>query len=236
MYKKFYFLHIPKTSGRFCKENIVNPLLPVFANKGISCQLYPSHANWDIEYIDSYTYVFSIFRDPAKRIISHYCHDIVLDNEARRKVPVGTAKEINRYSFLSWVKENQTYLSNFQAKNFLLEDKTMDHEVKDFFNFTLKEDDKNDILKKIERTNILIKPINLNKTTSLLIQNRILFDFNLIKKEDNLEFFDNPEFYNEDSNNLFNMLIPDDLEYLNSFNEFDLEIYNNDSNFWNPDV
>ena len=36
---KFYFLHIPKTGGRFINMNIINPLRPLLENKGI--EVYP---------------------------------------------------------------------------------------------------------------------------------------------------------------------------------------------------
>jgi len=236
MYKKFYFLHIPKTSGRFCKENVVVPLLKTFTKNKISFQLFPSHANWDTSYIDNNTYIFSIFRDPIKRMVSHYCHDIVLDNEGKRKIPVGKAKEINRDLFLSWVQENEIYLTDFQAKNILLEDNKMNHEIKSFFNFKLTKEEKNNVIKKIKKINLFIRAVNLNKNDCLLLQNKILLDFNLYPRLENIEFFDNQEFYNQDSSNLFKTLNNEDILYLNSLNSFDLEIYNNNSYFWNNKI
>jgi hypothetical protein len=236
MYKKFYFLHIPKTSGRFCKENVVVPLLETFTKNKISFQLFPSHANWDTSYIDNNTYIFSIFRDPIKRMVSHYCHDIVLDNEGKRKIPVGKAKEINRDLFLSWVQENEIYLTDFQAKNIFLEDNKMNHEIKSFFNFKLTKEEKNNVIKKIKKINLFIRAVNLNKNDCLLLQNKILLDFNLYPRLENIEFFDNQEFYNQDSSNLFKTLNNEDILYLNSLNSFDLEIYNNNSYFWNNKI
>jgi hypothetical protein len=229
--KKFYFLHIQKTSGRFCKENVIVPLWDILTSNNVFVYLNPSHPNWDKNFIDEKTFIFCLFRDPVKRTISHYCHDMVLGSQAERLVPVGTSPHINRESFLKWLNENKIWLSNYQSKNILLEDPEMNYDIVKYFSFDLSDTDKIKILERIKRINLFVRSENLDKNFCLNAQNKILKFFNFSIKNKNDEFENKEDFYNEDSYNLFNLLKQEDLDYIRSINEFDNYIHKEDEFF-----
>ena len=67
---------------------------------------------------------------------------------------------------------------------------------------------------------------NLNEKLSQALE---IEPLQISPKEDNPEFKNDSFFYNEDSKNLYNMLLPEDIEFIKSINKFDLYIYNNDN-------
>ena len=76
-YNKFYFLHIPKTGGRFFTKYIVNQIEDALKQNNIDIIKPPDnalkHGGWHKD-IDDNTYIVSVFRDPVEFFISAISH------------------------------------------------------------------------------------------------------------------------------------------------------------------
>ena len=218
MKNKFYFLHIPKTGGRFINMNIINPLRPLLEHKGIEVypmgdDVYqPNHHNWNTNFIDDNTYIMTIFRDPAKRTVSHF-----IENE--RGAPDFEEKNNVKY-FLNWVKENE-YTKNFQSKSLIVEEEVNTANFKFDINMNL-------LQNKIYRINLFLKNCPANISFCHKIQSKIIKDFNI-----NTEKFLYPinnkliidGFININSKQLFNQLNKDQIDFLYKNSFIDSEIY-----------
>ena len=215
---KFYFLHIPKTGGRFINMNIINPLRPLLENKGIEVypmgdNIYqPNHHNWNTNFIDDNTYIMTIFRDPAKRTVSHF-----IENE--RGAPDFEEKNNVEY-FLNWVKENE-YTRNFQSKSLIVEEEVNTAN----FKFDI---DINLLKNRISKINLFLKYSPANLSFCHQIQSKIIKDFNI-----NTEKFLYPinnqlvidGFVNMNSKKMFSKLDKDKIDFLYKNSSIDSEIY-----------
>lgn len=236
MFNKFYFLHIPKTAGRYCKENIVVPLWEILINNGVGPFYGPSHANWNEPFITDSTFILSCFRDPIERTVSHYAHEHTLDQRGERKVPVGSSSEMTREKFMDWAKLNESYISNFQSKNFLENNPNFDHESKSDFCYYIEDEHIPLLMERVKRVNLFIKSISLDSSDIIKMQDYILNALGISEKPDRSRLISPTFFVNEDSQELYKMLTEEDKEYLKSLNEVDYLIFNDNSLFWNKEV
>jgi hypothetical protein len=220
---KFYFLHIPKTGGRFINMNIINPLRPLLEHKGVEVypmgdNIYqPNHHNWNINFIDDNTYIMTIFRDPAKRTVSQF-----IETEG------GSPDFQDKYNvdyFINWVK-NTKYSKDPQSKCLLVE-KPLEQVEESDYDFIINEDK---LLKRIKRINLFLKHQQMNALFCHKIQSKIIDDFNIVT-EKSLYPINHQLFIEKISNNLsmkmFNQLNKDQIDFLYNNSPIDSEVYFN---------
>lgn len=243
-YNKFYFLHIPKTGGRFFTKYITNQIEDTLKQNGIEMIKPPEnalkHGGWHKD-IDDNTYIVSVFRDPAEFFISAISHmyaqqsgliddnnDFVIkDNSSILDIPIESVHQ---------KLEQLQYLKDFQAHNFILSPtqrpilqeamgehtngKTFDNEL---------------IYERINRVNLMIRHSDLKFMDYSLLINKISSDLGI---EINIDVAsaDRKHYKNNSSEVLFNKLSLQDIEKIYSHFPFDKSIYENDSLFWNNKI
>ncbi len=242
MHNSFYFLHIPKTAGRFFTHNVVVPLREVLLKNNIHTfydrETYVAHQHW-ANFITDKTYVTSLIRDPIKHAVSSYAHYTMLDSGAQRTVPLG-AEEYNKEDMFRWWEYHLEFLSNQQCKNFLIEDPGISEDGKKYGygNSPIMKDcivTKDIILKRFENVSLLIKSDNLHLSNINKIYKKILKDFNIYNVEINHKIQKASNYWNPDSTRIYNSLNEKDKERILSYSPIDAEIYNTSSLFYNFD-
>jgi hypothetical protein len=240
MKDSFYFLHIPKTAGRFFTHNIVVPLRETLLENGIHTfydrETYVAHQHWG-KFIDKNTYVTSIIRDPIKHAVSSYCHFTMLDSGAQRRVPLNL-DEFNKHDMFKWWEYHLDFISNQQSKNFLIEDPgTREDGSKIGYGRSQIMKDcvvtKEIILKRLEDVSLLVKSEELSLKNVNNIHKKILNDFNIHNFEINHKIQKASNYWNPDSTRIYNSLDKKDKEKLLSYSPIDAEIYNTESLFYN---
>lgn len=242
MYNSFYFLHIPKTAGRFFTHNVVVPLREPLINNGIHSfydrENYVAHQHWG-NFITKDTYVTSIIRDPIKHAVSSYCHFTMLDAGAQRTVPLAL-DEFNKIDMFKWWEYHLDFISNQQCKNFLIEDPGIrkDGTKIGYGNSQVMKNctvTKEIILKKFEDVSLLIKSENLSLQNVNKIHNKILNDFGITDFKINHKIQKASNYWNPDSTRIYNSLDKKDKERILSYSPVDSEIYNTESLFYKFD-
>jgi hypothetical protein len=233
-YKKFYFLHIPKTGGRYVKTYILSQL----RNKYDVIGLEERHSGW-IDQIDEETYLFSIIREPVEFVCSLYAH-VVSEKAGLLKLEVieSTMKEsmrdhvtnihLDKEYLFKWLDVNKwTY--NMQSKH-ILNGSTPGKNIID--NIVQKYQFTNDIDKELLYARL--------KSINLLIRQNSLYDPEVIVKKiaNDLDIEmageiqkDELTFHNMASSNLYNSLTEEEKDYIRNLFSIDLEIYNDHSIF-----
>lgn len=206
-YNRFFNLHIPKTGGTYFRENILSGLLPEFVKNGI--QINPVggpeknindptfHWCWYEPFVQNNSYIFTILRDPAKRLVSHYAWQAV--RAISEDLSENTISDITVENFYKWFEEHYLTFKDFQSKNltYYSQDdslyKTALHlgwkkggipivdsrlfRSEDFVNFKI---DTNQLNNNVKRINLLIDNEDFkDKNKQELIKSKILLDFNL---------------------------------------------------------
>ena len=252
-YSEFYHLHIPKTGGTYLSSILNNNLFPILLKNNISIFNYnnynkrkQSHSGWK-PIIDN-QYIISSFRDPVKRIISHFFGMLKLIEKSEIKVTrenkhifyfgsnIKDYKNPTKQEFMYWIEKNKDYLSNYQSKNFFYRenDQVLPICVQGFSSaLSIKEFNKDEAIKNILRTDLLIKTENIKINNFENILSKILNDFDL-KNEKKIIIKVNRSNSNEKSLTFYKSLSKEEVEYIESLNILDLEIYNTDSFFWDP--
>ena len=243
MKKDFYFLHIPKTGGIYLTLELTK-LLPGLLPDNMG------HRYW--YFGDNYKdkYIISSFRDPIKRLISHFAFSVTIINLLTKKenfTPSQYLKEkifheVNIDNFREWIKDWGEYTSNFQTKNILYSDTDKPfigfHEKNiDFENIII---DKNKLFSRLNHIEILLTTDQLNPNTIKKIANKIQYDLQFkpktisFKLNDMLNSFTGNNYnINKESAKLYSQLTQKDFDYLKKLNNIDYEIYNDQSLFWN---
>jgi hypothetical protein len=240
-YNKIYFLHIPKTGGRFFTKYILEPIETTLKENGIDVVKLPpnvlKHGGWHKE-IDDKTYVVSVFRDPVGFFVSVIAHmfadeekmldenkdHIVRDKTKILDIPVDAVR--NKIVQLD-------YLKNFQSQNFILSP-TENHIIQE----SIKEHNKGNtidsdlVYERIKRVNLMIRHEDLKtmdySTLISKISNDLGIDINI-----ELSSADREHYKNNSSEALLNKLSKDDIDLIYNNFLFDKEIYQNDLLFWN---
>lgn len=242
IYDKFYFLHIPKTGGRFFTKYIIGPIESQLKANGIDILEIPNgiqrHGGWHKD-IDETTYIVSLFRDPAKQFVSSIAHMVAAKE--------GLIDEDNNFilkdksevlyidkDFLFNMLEELKYLKNFQSQNFVLttdkfpiltESRRAYQQNKKF--------DINLIHERVKRVNLMIRNEDLISLDYSVLINKLSKDLK-VKIEIDLLNLDKEHFKNNSSENLFNKLNQKDIDTIYKNFMLDKEIYEDDSLFWNP--
>ena len=238
MYNSFYFLHIPKTAGRFFTHNIVVPLREPLINNGIHSfydrETYVAHQHWG-NFITKDTYVTSLIRDPIKHAVSSYCHYTMLDVTAQRTVPLGL-EEYNKNDMFKWWEYHLDFISNQQSKNFLIEDPGINPDgtkigygKSDIMKNCIVT--KDIVIKKFEDVALLIKSEDLELSNINKIYKKILKDFNIENVDIKHKIQKASNYWNPDSTRIYNSLTEKDKERILSYSPVDAEIYNTSSLF-----
>lgn len=239
-YNKVYFLHIPKTGGRFFSKYILNPITETLVKNGIEVVKLPNnvdkHGGWHKD-IDDNTYIICIFRDPVEFFVSAVTHmaadeqglidrnnDFIVKDKSKQ---TQVSKE---YLFNSL--EELKYMENFQSQNFILspQNRHILSESRHFYNegrgldFDL-------VNKRVSRINLMIRNSDLKILNYDLLIQKISQDLG-INININLVSIDRNYYKNDASQNLLSKL--DNNEIQKIYNNFllDQEIYNNDLLFW----
>lgn len=239
-YNKFYFLHIPKTGGRFLTKYIFRPIKDILKENNIelieTSEDVMQHSGWP-SWIDDQTYIFTVFRDPSEFFVSAVCHSEASKNNLIDETRWHILKDkgeslkvtkIDMYNSLSDWK----YMENFQSKNFILQPtkKSIIQEAMQEYN-KHSSIDKKLVFDRIKRTNLLIRHKDLKSMDYKLLLNKLSQDLN-INIDIDISNIDREHFKNKASELLFNSLNQEDKNLINKHFSLDKEIYEDDSLFW----
>ena len=241
-YNKVYFLHIPKTGGRFLTKYILRPMEETLSKQGIEYLRMPEdmrqHGGWPF-FIDDETYVISVFREPCEFFVSAVCHaaagrEELIDKENWHVIKgenLVVEKEELFEKLNTW-----NYIKDFQSHNFALSpDPAAMSVIKEaqFFHDEGKEYDKGLIYDRIERTNLFIRTNELKSMDYNLLVKKISDDLGIQISID-LSEINKIHFKNDASERLFNSLDQVEKDTILKNFPLDKEIFDNDSLFWNP--
>lgn len=196
MKNKFYQLHIPKTGGLFLNSFFSKNLKPTLEECNIET-LIDLHHGW--KPVSDNTYIFTSFRDPVKRVVSHFCWLLLtryavfgpktLNNRHQYYFSVNIRDIFNPTvsEFMKWLDINNNILSNFQLKN-------MFYDKEDFIKYkyfevlspySLNNFSISEALSNFSKIDVVIKTEQVNMNTMMHITlNKILKDFNIDKDID----------------------------------------------------
>jgi hypothetical protein len=247
--KQFYHLHIPKTGGTSLEFFLIQNVYKKLLSNNISIfkdDFNGAHLGW--KPVTDNSYIVSSFRDPVKRVVSHFFWTLKIIEQFNPQITwknahlVYPATKIRDYKnptkkeFMSWVEKNNQYLSNYQSKNFFYRED--DSVSPKFLNgctspLSIEEFNKKESIKNILRVDILLKTNDINFNSLKKMYNKILndFDINHSKKDGFIKTKDTVNI-NERSKIFYDTLTQEEIKHLESLNEIDLEIHNTDSLFW----
>jgi hypothetical protein len=239
-YKKFYFLHIPKTGGRFFTKYIVNPIEKTLKENGIEVIQLPhnvsKHGGWHKD-IDENTYIISIFRDPAEFFVSAVAHMVadqngLIDEDSDFIVKdMSSIPDIEKIFLFDRLQELK-YLKNFQSQNLLLspQDTSIINESRRNYNKGISFNH-NLAYNRAKKINLMIRHKDLRSMDYSNLINKISNDLGIDIKID-LSLLDREHYKNSASEILFNKLTKEDIDLIYKDFMLDKEIYNDDSLFW----
>jgi predicted DNA-binding protein YlxM (UPF0122 family) len=224
-FDSFYFLHIPKTAGRLYVFNFLEPIYDDIEKSNINNikdRINTSdHSQWRSEITDS-TYVTTIFRDPCKQLVSLYVHGLTISEFNAIKDTSGIT--IDRQSFLSWIKKHEQEIKNYQSKNLMFS--TVQAEENFFTKF--KDNSfitKENVLNRINKISLILKPEILSENNIKIIQNAIMSDLGIKQFQANNKKYQREMYRNMHSEFVYNSLTNKDKEYVLSLSNIDSEIY-----------
>jgi hypothetical protein len=226
-YNKLYFLHIPKTGGRYISYNAIFPILDQLSDNGIEFIFlkHNSHSGWHSE-IDEKTYVLTVLRDPVEQAISFYSHKIALMPTGKLKTKYDKDK-LNKEDFFKWMKGEVSY-PNFQSKNFLCNEFYLkkDH-PKNKLNVDLIFDE--DLLEKRKnKVNMFLDMKNINGR-EIEIQEKIFLDLGI--NGHTVSSNNQQELFNPESKKLYDKFTEKEKEFIRDYNSIDDYFYKNTKYF-----
>jgi hypothetical protein len=234
-FNSLYFLHIPKTAGRYFTHNVIVPIAPRIKEYGIRSHYdrdtYVAHQFW-ADFIDKNTYVVSLLRDPVQHMVSLYSHFSVLGDGAQHKIPIG-AEEYNKDSMFEWMIRNNDTVKNIQSKNFLI------NSVEGGFIYSPETRDcivtEEIVLNRLKDVSLLIKSEDLSLKNTKNVYNKILIDLGIPELPINQKLQSRANSWNPDSTRIYSTLTEKEKESILDFNSVDAQIYNSKSLFYNMD-
>lgn len=241
-YNKVYFLHIPKTGGRFLNKYILEPISDQLKENGIELIKLPDnvlkHGGWS-ELINDNTYIISIFRHPVEFFVSALSHMISDEKGLIDKENNFILKDSDQLTTIPVSEIYNTlpdlpYLKNFQSQNFILDPKgksimhaSMNSYAKGFLiDISL-------LYERIKRVNLMIRHNDLKNMDYSLLANKIGEDLDINLKF-NVDHINKTYFKNNSSEILFNKLNEEDKNFILKSFDLDMKIYNDNSLFWIP--
>ena len=249
-YLEFHQIHIPKTAGTLLYTFLNANLIPILLKNNFKIfdanRQNMRHHGWS--QVTENQYLVSSFRDPSKRMVSHFfqmlrnqlLHNVKITRENKHLYNIGS--NINNYEaptkdeFFNWIEKNDKWLSNYQSKNFFYrpDDLIIPRCILGLAGpLSIKDFNKPEVLNNLQKVNLLIKSEHLKNENFENILNKILNDYNLKNdKPINLDY--NNRNRNKKSFEFYNSLSKKEIEYIESLNTLDLGIYNTESFFWDP--
>lgn len=244
-YTSFYFLHVPKTGGRFLNKYVIEPVKKQLSENGIEVLENPKlpnakrnrHVGWNWK-INPETYVISCFREPVQWACSYFIHMMyvdlgALDMENEAIVSKTIDKEFNGKDVIKWLTENK-FLQNYQSKNFILgagEGSSIKHEI--VRHQKMYDDLDIDLLyKRLNRVNLLFRQGDLKKMEPSLLVEKISQDLNVKIDYSPFEYIDSDYYSNNASKLLYDSLSNFEKDSIMSLMSIDVDIYNNNVLFW----
>lgn len=226
MFNTVYFLHIPKTGGRYLINSALYSLVrPLEANNINNMQEDYSHLGWHKDITES-TYIISLFRDPVEQLVSLYSHVQVLDNLGDPRKDISDPK-LTKEDMFAWLYKDEEGARNFQAKN-LLRTGMVETRLSD-----IKLTSRLEVEPRLKRVNLLIRTTTLDVIDFRVIVDKICDDLS-INRITNYQRVHKSSFKNPESKKLLLSLTESDKEELKKFSSIDVDIYNDDSLFWTP--
>jgi hypothetical protein len=240
-YNKIYFLHIPKTGGRFFTKYILEPNEAILKENGIDLIKLPAnvmrHGGWHKD-IDEKTYIISVLRDPVEFFASLTAHMFVdenglMDNKNNQIIiDQSITLDIDKEYLFNTIEELE-YLKNFQSQNFTLTPSNISFigcSRKNYNKFGT-EINTELLYERIKRTNLMIRHTDLKSMDYSVLINKISDDLG-VKLGLDISFMDKELYKNNSSKILFEKLSTKDKEKIYNSFLLDKEIYENDSLFW----
>ncbi len=240
-YDKFYFLHVPKTGGRFLTKYIINQIERKLEENGIKIIRLPEnvnkHGGWHKD-IDDRTYIVSVLRDPAEFFVSLVAHMVadqngLIDHENDQIIKDKSEIIDIDKNFLFNTMQELKYLKNFQSQNFMLtpEDINLVTYSRRMYNKFGINIDIELLYERVKRTNLLMRHSDLKFIDYSVLINKISEDLGVNLKID-ISLINKEIYKNNSSESLFNKLNDDDINKIYQNFIIDKEIYDNDSLFW----
>jgi hypothetical protein len=216
-YNKFYFLHIPKTGGRYLNEIAIYPISGELKARGINWLNTEDHDGW-IKEIDEDTYTVCILRDPVKTACSFFL--FFYDNGNLQKLNLKNDAILNqvRLFFFQFLKRD-LWIHNMQSK--FLKRSCADLPIEESFNYPVL--DKDLLYERFNSISFLFTQDYL-ESNPLDVANRIFDDIGIHPSKINITKTD--EFRQPSSKILYDSLSQDEIDLISSYFEFDYEIYN----------
>ena len=239
-YNKVYFLHIPKTGGRFFTKYILGEIEDILKQNDIEIIKPPEnalkHGGWHKD-IDDNTYVISIFRDPVEFFVSAVAHmageqaGIIDEDKDYISKEGSSVLDIDKSFLFNRLKE-LSYMKDFQSQNFLLSPQELplitearrQHNKNKTINY-------NTIKERIDRVNLLIRHSDLRSMDYSVLLKKISEDLGISINVDT-SLADREHYKNNSSEILFNKLSTEDMKVIYNNFLFDKQIYGDDSLFW----
>ena len=215
-YNKFYFLHIPKSGGRYLNKIAIYPISEMLINRGTDWINNENHEGWSNR-IDNSTYIISIVRDPVKLICSWFLffssHGKLKDVELSSQDILDEVKN----SMIDFLKHND-WVHNFQSKHLVCNylDVPMD------LAFSFSDIDLDVLNSRIERIDFIVTQDYL-QSNPFEVSDRIFRDLNVFP--DNIDLSVSDEFISNSSRMLYNSLSETDLDIIKSYFKIDYYIY-----------
>ena len=200
-YNKVNYIHIPKTAGWYLRTELLDYVFYGLQEKNVHLVDLYDHGHHGWTQVDDKSYLITCFRDPVKRLVSHFTYMIALRNcylnlledenyndpflREQAKWVLNCTKQVWYYeysveSFFKWIDHNKSYLSNFQSKNIMMDYDVYDSAFfwKDFyFDVVGKNLKKEQVYFRLGRVEILLKDTQLNDKNLVLLKNKIKADF-----------------------------------------------------------
>jgi hypothetical protein len=235
-FDSFYFLHIPKTAGRFYTHAIIDPVRRTLINNDIKIIVdQNAHQQWHTE-ITNKTYITSLFRDPCEQLVSLYVHSKLVRFEGIKAITEDS--NMDKDSFLYWAEKSFHYIKNYQSKHILFSNTKdyleceMNAKVSENFrNNKLVTKDK--VFSNISKISLLIKPQMLTDDNVIKLQNQILSDLNIQNTSIRQLNYNKPDYENIYSKQIYDSLTAKEKEDIKLISPIDCEIYETNSLFWN---
>jgi hypothetical protein len=181
--KNFYYLRIPKTNSSYFKNIFFNPIKEHLAENNVEVLNFGDHEGWGP--VQDNTYKISIFADPVKRTVSHYCHYSSINNTLE------DYQNQNKENLFKWIQENASYISDFQSKNIIYEKSEnlrgfgwLNLENPDLLNMEI---DKELLIERVSSIEILFKSSLITSSLLTKASEKIFFDLNVSNKELGIE-------------------------------------------------
>ncbi len=234
-YDNVYHLHTPKTGGIWFNTHVLDEIQVSIERAKIEYRV--DHASWTG--ITDSTYIINIWRDPAKRIVSHFAYSV--ENFSGKELYEGydnwtqeKYKEITVENLMAWVEENEPFLANYQSKFLVHEKKNV--KIGPFYlddpEFNSLVIDEELLFERVLRVNLLLRNTQLSHANQQVFMDKILNDLMIPYVKPNY-VIDKDANASKESNRLWSELSPTQIAYLYEFNKLDSHVFFSDSFFWN---